>query len=125
MLGQMVAKGSESLSDSIISRLLECRQQQGGAKELAESSSPVFTWQILTGRGEASLSNQTLSEAVEIFTVHLPLVYLVLAFEISCCIPCVLAQRCLESLCYLFPLQFPLLIRRIVILSSSGDHRLI
>lgn len=114
MLGQMVAKGSEPLPDSIISRLLECRQQQGGAKELAESSSPVFTWQILTGRGEASLNNQTLSEAVEIFMVHVPLEYLALAIEICYCVLCVLAS-----------IKFPLLIMEILTLSSSGDHRLI
>ena len=65
----LVANGPESLSDSIISELLESRQRQGGASEKAESSSPSFEWQILHGRGGNPISGQTLAEAVDIFSV--------------------------------------------------------
>lgn len=64
-----MANGPESLSDSIISELLESRQQQGAAKEKAESSSPTFGWQILCGRSGNAVNGQTLAEAVDIFTV--------------------------------------------------------
>lgn len=66
-----MANGPESLSDSIISELLESRQQQGAAKEKAESSSPTFGWQILCGRSGNAVNGQTLAEAVDIFTVCL------------------------------------------------------
>jgi len=69
ILTQLVANGPESLSDSIISELLESRQQQSGAKERAESSNPSFGWQILCGRGGDNANVQTLGEAVNIFTV--------------------------------------------------------
>lgn len=71
ILIQLVANGPESLSDSIISELLESRQQQqSGAIELsAESSSPSFGWQILCGRGGDNSNVLTLAEAVNIFTV--------------------------------------------------------
>lgn len=72
-----MANGPESLSDSIISELLESRQRQGGASEKAESSSPSFEWQILHGRGGSPISGQTLAEAVDIFSVSdlLPISY--------------------------------------------------
>jgi N-acetylglutamate synthase-like GNAT family acetyltransferase len=68
ILTQLVANGPESLSDSIISELLESRQLQSGARERAESSSPSFGWQILCGRGGDNANVQTLGEAVNIFT---------------------------------------------------------
>ncbi|KAG0588083.1 hypothetical protein KC19_2G214800 [Ceratodon purpureus] len=68
ILTQLVANGPESLSDSIISELLESRQQQSGAKEKAETSSPSFGWQILCGKGGSTANVMTLAEAVNIFT---------------------------------------------------------
>jgi N-acetylglutamate synthase-like GNAT family acetyltransferase len=67
ILAQLVANGPESLSDSIISQLLESRQQQIGGEGNAESSSPSFGWQILCGRGCDSANVQTLGEAANIF----------------------------------------------------------
>lgn len=69
IISQLVANGPESLSDSIVSELLESRQHQQGALEMAESSSPVFGWQILHGSGDNAVNGRTLDQAVEIFTV--------------------------------------------------------
>lgn len=69
ILSQLVSNGPESLSDSIVSELLESRQHQQGALETAESSSPVFGWQILHGSGDNAVNGRTLDQAVDIFTV--------------------------------------------------------
>ena len=72
ILSQLVSNGPESLSDSIVSELLESRQHQQGALEMAESSSPVFGWQILHGSGDNAVNGPTLGQAVDIFTVLNP-----------------------------------------------------
>lgn len=65
-----MSNGPESLTDSIVSELLESRQHQQVAFEMAESSSPLFGWQILHGPGDKDAANgRTLAEAVDIFTV--------------------------------------------------------
>lgn len=69
VLSQLVANGPELLSDNIVNDLLESRQHQQGIVEMAESSSPVFGWQILHGAGENPVNGRTLAQAVEIFTV--------------------------------------------------------
>ncbi|XP_024380452.1 uncharacterized protein [Physcomitrium patens] len=68
VLSQLVANGPELLSDNIVNDLLESRQHQQGIVEMAESSSPVFGWQILHGAGENPVNGRTLAQAVEIFT---------------------------------------------------------
>ncbi|KAG0622499.1 hypothetical protein M758_3G101300 [Ceratodon purpureus] len=68
ILSQLVDNGPESLSDSIVSELLESRQHQQGALDMAESSSPVFGWQILHGSGDNVVNGRTLGQAVDIFT---------------------------------------------------------
>jgi hypothetical protein len=69
LLRQLVSNGPESLTDSIVSELLESRQHQQVAFEMAESSSPLFGWQILHGPGDKDAANgRTLAEAVDIFT---------------------------------------------------------
>ncbi|XP_073392800.1 uncharacterized protein [Physcomitrium patens] len=68
ILTQLVANGPELLTDSIISELLESRQQQTGAKDKAESSCPSFAWQILCGKSGNTANTQTLAEAINIFT---------------------------------------------------------
>ncbi|KAG0612149.1 hypothetical protein M758_6G005900 [Ceratodon purpureus] len=68
ILTQLVANGPESLSDSIISELLESRQQQNGVKEKSQTTRFSFGWQILCGKSGSAVNTQTLSEAVAIFT---------------------------------------------------------
>nr|XP_024393617.1 uncharacterized protein LOC112290960 [Physcomitrium patens]PNR40773.1 hypothetical protein PHYPA_018176 [Physcomitrium patens] len=68
ILTQLVANGPELLSNSIISELLESRQQQSSVKVKLESSNPRFGWQILCGEGGSSANVQTLAEAANIFT---------------------------------------------------------
>ncbi|XP_024387850.1 increased DNA methylation 1-like [Physcomitrium patens] len=68
ILSQLVANGPESLSESIVSELLESRQHQQGVIEMAESNSPVFGWQILHGVNNNSVNARTLAQAVDVFT---------------------------------------------------------
>lgn len=70
ILSQLVANGPESLSESIVSELLESRQHQQGVIEMAESNSPVFGWQILHGVNNNSVNARTLAQAVDVFTVR-------------------------------------------------------
>ncbi len=69
ILTQLVANGPESLSDSVISRALESRQQQFKPEKAESSNRPSFAWQILCGKAGSAANTKTLSEAMNLFAV--------------------------------------------------------